>query len=85
MLVLCTGLAALVSYWRVKEISGYLLQLEQALGAWSLGWEAYLKLQPTRLTPMVAALWGLLLALTAMVTMVGLLTVEKVGKLRLKA
>jgi hypothetical protein len=77
VLVLCTGLAALVSYWRVKEISGYLLQLEQALGAWTLGWEAYLKLQPTRLTPMVAALWLLLLALAAMVTMVGLLTLEK--------
>lgn len=77
VLVLCTGLAALVSHLRVNEISGYLLQLEQALGVQGLGWEAYLKLQPTRLTPMVKGLWGLLFALTAMVSMVGLLTVEK--------
>lgn len=77
VLVVCTGLAALVSYLRVKEIAGYLLQLEQALGAPSLGWEAYLELQPTRLTPMVVGLWGLLLALTAMVSMVGLTAVEK--------
>jgi uncharacterized membrane protein len=77
VLVLCTGLAALVSYLRVKEISAYLLQLEQALGARSLGWESYLEMQPTRLTPMVGGLWGLLFALATMVTMVGLLTVEK--------
>lgn len=77
VLVLCTGLAALVSHLRVNEISGYLLQLEQALGGRSLGWEAYLKLQPTRLTPMVAGLWGLLFTLAVIVSIVGLLAVEQ--------
>lgn len=75
--VLGTALMSCTMGGRVRELGGYLLQLEQALGRRAdLGWEAYLARQNTTVTPMVKFLWVLLLAATLTATWVGLNTLN---------
>lgn len=79
--VMCAGWMAFTISKRVKEIGGYLRELELALGCPSLGWEAYLKHKPSILEPMTKRLWWLLLALTILATAIALCIINNASGL----
>lgn len=73
--VVCAGLMAKTTNIRVIQIGAYLRILEDALGKPPLGWEKYLALQESILTPSTQKIWWLLFILSSAASTTGLVAI----------
>jgi hypothetical protein len=78
--ILLAGLTAIVTYIRIRQMGGYLRNIEDAIGISKLGWEKYLKTKKPLVTPATAIVWALLLATAIVATTRGIDITESASK-----